>query len=202
MARPQQYDRNTVTDRAMHLFWHKGYYTTPVSEIIKTTGLQAGSLYSAFGSKEGLLLATLKHYTDQMVLTVTRLLTESESAKSGFEQLFDSMVNSMSNESHNDGCLLINTLVEVAGHQPHLCDRVTIQLERMQDCFRQGLTKARVEGDLTSTADINELATFVMGIIWSMAIMSRISPSEEHMQSLAWPALQVLFGEERQAVLR
>ncbi|WP_145912473.1 TetR/AcrR family transcriptional regulator [Endozoicomonas montiporae] len=66
MARPQQYDRSIVTDSAMHLFWHKGYYTTPVSEIIKITGLQAVSLYSAFGSKEGLLLAMLNHYTDQL----------------------------------------------------------------------------------------------------------------------------------------
>ena len=202
MARPQQYDRATVTDRAMHLFWHKGYYTTPVSEIIKITGLQAGSLYSAFGSKEGLLLATLKHYTDQMEVMVSGILMDSESAKDGFERLFDSMTDTMSSESHNDGCLLINTLIEVAGHQPHLCEQVEDQLERMKDCFRQGLKQARMEGDLSSTADIDELAIFVMGIIWSIAVMSRITPCKEHLLSLARPALQVLFGNDYQAVLR
>ena len=150
MARPQQYDRSIVTDRAMHLFWHKGYYTTPVSEIIKITGLQAGSLYSAFGSKEGLLLATLKRYTDQMEQMITHLLSERESAKEGFESLFNELIHPVEDECQHDGCLLFNTLIEVAGHQPHLCPRVTEQLERIKSCVRHGLERARKEGDLES----------------------------------------------------
>ncbi|MET4693127.1 TetR/AcrR family transcriptional regulator [Endozoicomonas lisbonensis] len=193
MARPQQYDRNIVTDRAMHLFWHKGYYTTPVSEIIKTTGLQAGSLYSAFGSKEGLLLATLKHYTDQMEQMFTHLLNERESARDGFERLFDELIHLVTDESQNDGCLLFNTLIEVAGHQPHLCVQVTEQLKRLESCFRHGLERARAEGDLNSSMDINGLVIFVMGVTCSVSIMGRLAPDKEHMQSLVKPALQALF---------
>ena len=194
MARPQQYDRNDVTNRAMHLFWHKGYYTTPVSEIIKTTGLRAGSLYAAYGSKEGLLLATLRQYTDQMELVFSKQLLGSESARIGLENLLLSFVENARCRQPGDGCLLINTMIEVAGHQPHLCDFVNAQLERMLDCFRRGLEKAQEEGDIDPAADIESMATFVMGILWSMATMSRLAPEPEKMQALAQPALHLLFG--------
>ena len=193
MARPQQYDRYDVTNRAMHLFWHKGYYTTPVSEIIKTTGLRAGSLYAAYGSKEGLLLAALKQYTDQMELAFSKQLQGEGSAKEGFEQLFSGFVEAARNRQPGDGCLLINTMVEVAGHQPHLCDVVNSQLERLLDCLRQGLDKARREGDLSPSVDIESAATFVMGSLWSLAMMSRLAPDPQKMQALAEPALHFMF---------
>ena len=62
MARPIEYDRDKVLDKAMQTFWEQGYCATSMSTLVETTDLKPGSLYAAFESKEGLFLATLDRY--------------------------------------------------------------------------------------------------------------------------------------------
>src|SRR5262245_60148529 len=51
-----------VVDRAMMLFWRKGYGGTSIQHLEKATRLRRGSLYNAFGDKQGLFVAALKRY--------------------------------------------------------------------------------------------------------------------------------------------
>ena len=59
MARPAQYDRDKILDKAMQTFWEHGYCATSMATLVQTTDLKPGSLYAAFESKQGLFLATL-----------------------------------------------------------------------------------------------------------------------------------------------
>ena len=65
MARPAQYDRDKILDKAMQTFWEHGYHATSISDLVEATRLQPGSLYAAFESKRGLFLAALDHYAGQ-----------------------------------------------------------------------------------------------------------------------------------------
>src|SRR5262249_57323898 len=62
MAGTKQFDHGTVVDRAMMLFWRKGYGRTSIQDVEKATRLRRGSLYNAFGDKQGLFVAALKRY--------------------------------------------------------------------------------------------------------------------------------------------
>src|SRR5260370_28545545 len=62
MAGIRQFDRDAVIDRAMILFWRKGYGATSIQDLEKATRLRRGSLYNAFGDKQGLFIAALKRY--------------------------------------------------------------------------------------------------------------------------------------------
>ena len=82
-----------------------------------------------------------------------------DSAKEGFENFFMDFVDEAHSRQSGNGCLLLDTMAEVASHQPHLCDFVNSRLQKMQECFRQGLERARRKGDLRPSADIESMAT-------------------------------------------
>ncbi len=50
MARPAQFDRGEILDKAMQTFWEHGYSATSMANLVETTELNPGSLYAAFES--------------------------------------------------------------------------------------------------------------------------------------------------------
>lgn len=61
MARPREFDTGTFLRQAGELFVKRGYNATSIDELVKVTGVARGSLYSIFGSKQGVFIAVLEH---------------------------------------------------------------------------------------------------------------------------------------------
>ena len=61
-GRPRAFDRDAALDRAMHLFWRKGYESTSVSDLTEAMGIAPPSLYAAFGDKKRLFLEAVDRY--------------------------------------------------------------------------------------------------------------------------------------------
>ena len=194
MARPQQYNREKVIDQAMHLFWRQGYQATPVSDLVQVTGMRPGSLYGAFGNKEGLLLAAMESYTRQVELLLADVFTSHPSAREGVTAFLESLVNEASDGKLSNGCLLVNTLLEMAGNNRGICTEVDRLLRRVENCFEAVFLRAQEQGDLPEDADCSGLATFLMGSVWSLRVMSRLSTDKQRMQAIVGPALRGMFG--------
>ena len=60
--RTKDFEPDEVADAAMQVFWRRGYAATSVQDLVDGTGLGRGSLYNAFGSKQGLYEAALRRY--------------------------------------------------------------------------------------------------------------------------------------------
>ena len=65
MARPREFDTAALLQQAGELFIRRGFTATSIDEVVKNTGVVRGSLYSIFGSKQGIFVATLKHAADE-----------------------------------------------------------------------------------------------------------------------------------------
>ncbi len=62
MARPREFDEDQVLQKALHVFWHKGYEGTSLADLLAGMGLTKSSLYKAFGSKEALFRRVIARY--------------------------------------------------------------------------------------------------------------------------------------------
>ena len=84
MPRPARHDRQQALDRAVDLFWERGYHATSMKHIEQALDMRPGSLYATFGSKEGLFSEVLNRYAEQMADELSQCLQGGTSGLQGF----------------------------------------------------------------------------------------------------------------------
>src|SRR2546427_1094856 len=75
-GRPRAFDPDTALERAMHVFWRKGYEGASLSDLTKAMRINRPSLYGAFGDKEALFRKVLDRYIKGPACYVQEALTE------------------------------------------------------------------------------------------------------------------------------
>ena len=77
MGRPREFDVDDALDRAMRVFWAKGYQGASLDDLLAAMGIGRGSLYKAFGDKRSLYLAALQRYDAEIVDHAVRCLCDA-----------------------------------------------------------------------------------------------------------------------------
>lgn len=104
MARPIEYDKEVVLNKAMRLFWKKGYEATSMKELVSVTGLTTRSMYNIFGSKNGLFEACLDWYYHSGIRCRYENLIR-EDGLIAIRHFFDMLAD----RKTKDGCFYVNT---------------------------------------------------------------------------------------------
>ena len=168
MGRPRTFDDDAVIDRAMEEFWANGYHATSPARLAEVTGLAKGSLYNAFTSKRALFDKCLDRYHQQITDLAKGLLDHPGSTRECLTDALRSVVDSDLAQPQRRGCLIGNTAVELAGHDPEIARK----LRRMQnestswfaERIRRGQCAGDVRADLDADAFAHHLATTLAGL--------------------------------------
>ena len=185
MARPIQYDRNAVLEKAMRAFWDKGYHATSMADLIQVTNLRPGSLYAAFHSKEALFMETLDHYGSMGAAALAKMLGEAESPLQGVKSLFIYLADEAADRDALNSCFLVNTVLELARHNDTAHDRARHHLGIIEGILKDALEAAKSRGELRPESDPAELAAFLICNIWGLRVLGGTSPSKERARSVA-----------------
>ncbi|OOZ71404.1 hypothetical protein BOW49_12675 [Solemya velum gill symbiont] len=192
MGRPAQYQRDEVLEKAMEAFWDGGYTATSMAQLVKATNLKPGSLYSAFKSKEDLFFAVLGYYAEHNNLRFKEALSENESPLDAIRSFFNLFANMITDPESRRGCLLINTILELARKDDDVRERVTKYLDANEELFRQALVSAQEKGELSSDRDPGAIAAFLMTNIWGLRVLAGTAPEKERTQAIVDQLLMIL----------
>ena len=110
MSRNREYDETAVLAGAMHAFRRKGYVGVSIRDLEAATGLTSGSIYNAFGDKEGLFRAALHFYVVGFVRERLERLAGPASCLEDLEELYLSIFRPPLDDGF--GCLVTNSMVE------------------------------------------------------------------------------------------
>lgn len=116
MARKKEYIENEVIEKAMSLFWRNGYENTSVRMLEKEMGINQFSIYSSFGSKQGVFLESIKCYRKKLS-TITDKLRDSNNGITGLKQYFYDFIDFAKATDFGKGCLITNAANEL-GESP------------------------------------------------------------------------------------
>src|SRR5246127_1542572 len=86
-GRPRAFETDVALDRAMHVFWAKGYEGASLSNLTRAMRINRPSLYAAFGNKEQLFRKVLDRYMDGPVAFFRKALAAPK-ARDVVEQIF------------------------------------------------------------------------------------------------------------------
>lgn len=179
MARPTQFKRDEVLQKAMLTFWTQGYQATSMADLVAATELKPGSLYAAFDSKQALFLAALDHYTTQRLATVRRILESPSSPMQGIRDYFNTLVDYAGGDHAGRGCLLVNTVLELSPRNAEVQGRVKQYLRRIEALFNASLVRAQQCGELSADRDPEQLSAFIMTNIWGIRVLDKTASPPE-----------------------
>ncbi|MGD8235433.1 MAG: TetR/AcrR family transcriptional regulator [Chromatiales bacterium] len=177
MARPAQYDRDKILDKAMQTFWEHGYCATSMATLVQTTDLKPGSLYAAFESKQGLFLATLDHYGARSAERLRTHLDGAESPIEAIETYFDKLADDIEKRRGKSSCFLVNTVLELSQRDAKIRRRINRHFSNIESAFVDALQNARTMSELAPDADCEALAAFLMSNIWGLRVLAGTGPS-------------------------
>lgn len=141
MARPRSFEEHAVVEAAKNAFSERGYDSTSIGDIEEVTGLSRSSLYSAFGTKRALLEKALADYVDSFV---DPLLAPVERPGAGLREaasFFTALARLFRDPRSQRGCLMINTIGELAGRDPKFTSEAACYVNRYRDAFAHALTE-------------------------------------------------------------
>jgi len=179
MARNREFDPKEALDKAMMVFWQKGYVDTSIDDLVDATGVSRYGLYGEFGSKHGLFLASLDHYQDTAVKAFFGIVERPAAAMAEIRLYFDTILDLYSQPAGKLGCLMCNSATEVAPHDKAVQKKVKGALDRMTSGFGIALTNAQKRGEVRADLDIKQAADFLTGILLGASVMVRSGANKQ-----------------------
>jgi TetR/AcrR family transcriptional repressor of nem operon len=192
MARPREFDEAAVLDAATDCFWRDGYEATSVRELAAEMGIAAPSLYNAFGDKRSLFRAVLLRYAERSMRARLAQLETTLPPKQAIRAFVDSIVDRSVNDPDHRGCLLVNSALEVAPHDPELGAEIAARLGEIEAFFRRAAAAAQNEGSTPPGHDPADLARLLLGVVLGVRVLARANPQRALLEGVVRPALALL----------
>ncbi len=193
MARKREFDPAQALDKAMALFWDKGYADTTMDDLVDVTGVSRYGLYGTFGNKRELFTAALDRYAAQMALQRQTALRRPGAGLAEIRRFFDGIVQMVGTPTAKRGCMLCNTATEVAAHDAGIARTVRGHLDDLANAFAQALQNARDNGDLDASVDPARTARCLTGLMQGGAVMIRAGYDRNYLKRYFVTALDALL---------
>jgi TetR/AcrR family transcriptional repressor of nem operon len=190
MTRPRLFDEDEVLDKAMELFWYRGFDAVSVNDLLKAVGINKGSFYPAFGGKEQLYARVLTRYWNEVEVPI-KARAAAEDPIQGISEVFDIHADRVAQQGGPRGCLLVDTLTGCYAH-PKLIEMAKFALADVGDYFTQALDRAISAGRLSSGADTRAAAKTLVAIYCGMAVMAKGAPGLPALRGVATTAMNML----------
>ena len=181
----KQFNTDDALTKAMQAFWARGYEATSVQDLVSCMGINRGSLYATFGDKRALFIRALRHYDAiHRAAWVARLLA-THTPKSAIVAAFDEVIDVVLDGGSRDGCLLVNTALELSPHDDEIAAIVANALSDMEGFFRDRIRAGRDSGDIAQRVDPTDTARSLLGLFVGLRVLSRSRPEEPLLRTVA-----------------
>lgn len=187
-GRPRAFDAEAALDKALHLFWEKGYEGTSLADLTSAMGINRPSLYAAFGNKEALFQKALDRYAEQTEPMMSDVLSQP-TARAVVETLLNQAANAQCGEAPR-GCLLVKSALACSDAS------VTIQqelnkrraLSEAELCRR--FKRAKREGDLPPETNCADLARYITTVLHGLTVQAVGGASSRELRRVVALALK------------
>jgi AcrR family transcriptional regulator len=196
-GRPRSFDRGRALERAMHLFWRRGYEATSVSDLTRAMGINPPSLYAAFGDKERLYLEALGRYQQRRVESMAKWFDEEPTAKAAMRRLLTEAAREFARAGAPRGSMLVFSAMQCSSDalQAKLAQRRAGMRALLKERIERGLR----DGELARGTDGDALVDFYSAVFQGMTLQARTGVSHKRLLAIAdtamraWPRRRSAF---------
>ncbi|MBB5914864.1 TetR/AcrR family transcriptional repressor of nem operon [Nocardia transvalensis] len=173
MARPRNFDPETVLDLAMDTFWTYGYANTSPAQLAECTGIGKGSLYNTFGSKRELFDRVLERYDRIGAEVAGEYMSRPGTTREALRAFLRSLVDTDAAQPVRRGCLAVNTATEFADRDPEITRAIRSAQDHTVAAMAARIDQGRRDGDVDRATDPQQAAEFLMNTIAGLRVMAK-----------------------------
>jgi TetR/AcrR family transcriptional repressor of nem operon len=188
----KQFNTDDVLIKAMNAFWAQGYESTSMQDLVSCMGINRGSLYATFGDKRGLFIQALRRYDETHRAATVATLRKLESPRQAIMAVFAGAIAAAVDQGSRDGCLLINTALELSPHDEEISAFVGSCLTDMENFFRDMIENAVAQDEISPDIDPVETARGLLSLLVGLRVLARSRPEEALLRSIENQAEAIL----------
>ncbi|MEV4539890.1 TetR/AcrR family transcriptional regulator [Asanoa sp. NPDC049518] len=192
MARTREFDLDEAVASAMDVFRRKGYEGASMRDLSEATGVGSGSIYAAFGSKDGLYLAALDLYRQRYATPLIEHLRAGHSAVAVIHEVFVAAVDEIARDGTRLACLIVAGAMERARDDIRVAQRLRSTTRSLEGALFDVIAEGQVRGQIPGDRSAADLAGFLVTTLQGLRVMGAINPDRDELMRSAEVALSCL----------
>ncbi len=178
MARVREFNESIALNKAIELFWEKGYANTSMREMVKHTGVAHAGLYTAFGGKEDLFVAALEKYAERIFTYLFAGLESERASLKDIKKFFEFVRHAKTDKFFCNGCFIANTATEFGQREGPAHDVLTRVFDRQVKAFEHALKNAVQQQQISSDLNIANAAAGLAVLFYGSSSLIRMNAPE------------------------
>ena len=192
MANKIKHDRSDALQKATDLFWEKGFHATSMRNIQEVTDMRPGSIYTSFGSKEGLFKQALHHYASETAQQLNLSIAASPTPLTGLKAFIRTAVIENRESAPSSMCMLVKSISELSSENEELLVEAKRLLKEVQLSFSKVIQQAQEQGEIETEKCPDRLARSMQMQLMGLRAYSRANDDEAQLEELVDDALESL----------
>lgn len=192
----KNFDTDKTLEKAMAVFWAKGYAATSMSDLTEAMGINKGSLYNAYGGKEKLFIKALSKYELENHRQTLASFDAMEDPVEALSVLFDALIEESIKDGESKGCLLVNTALELPFHSDVVKRIVTGGLGEIEAFFRRMVARGQNRGQISEMVDPDETAKGLLTLVMGLRVLARGAVPVESLHAIKHQAIRLIGVDE------
>src|SRR5277367_6981369 len=165
-GRPRSFDELEAVEKAIHVFWSKGYDGVTIDDLVDGMGVGRPSLYAIFGDKRTLFLRVLKDYAEKKGARAAKALLSPRTLRDSLAGFLKHAVESATEKGSARGCLLVCVapLVDDPEVRQFLQDAAAGGAALVEGRFRDAISAGEIPSDFPVAVRASQLIDFARGL--------------------------------------
>ncbi|MBN8822653.1 MULTISPECIES: TetR/AcrR family transcriptional regulator [unclassified Spirosoma] len=192
MARTKLFDEALILNKAMNLFWEKGYNATSAQDLVDGLNISRSSLYDTFGDKHSLFVKALKLYREERIDPVLNGLASANDMEQYIRDVFTTVKEDALNDACSKGCFMVNSAVEMAPTDPEIASIVQGIMVDTEKTITQAITLGQERGLFSTRHSAQSLARFVFNALNGLRVTVKFDTDKRMFEDIVDVSLAAL----------
>ena len=192
MPRVKLFSEEEALEKAMMIFWKRGYHDTSIQDLVDNLGINRASLYDTFGGKKKLFDSVFEYYRKSGNEGLREVLNSQENVKETFRMIFKQVIEGDMADPDNKGCLVANTTTELLPKDTELKSIIAQHKKSVEKIFFDFLLLGVKRGEISEEKDLKTMASLLYTLLTGLRVTGKTRPDQKESMSSVDAVLSLL----------
>ena len=175
MPRVKLFNENDVLERAMDIFWKKGYHATSVQDLVNYLGINRASLYDTFGGKKELFDKVFLLYRETNSAGLKQFLFSQDDIKLGLRKLLIKAIEQSKSDIDNKGCFVVNTTIEFIPNDSEMVQVLQDNKAKFERIFYDYLLLGVEKKQISKRKNLKVIASLIYTFYSGLRVVTKVN---------------------------